>query len=588
MSDLIISAENLSKLYPIYHKSTDLLWELITGKSRHDDFWALKDVTFSVREGQRVGVIGPNGAGKSTLLKIITGNLYPTSGNITINGNISAMLSLVSSLNPEETGISNIHFNLLLNGCPRSKLDELTDEIVEFTELGAFIYRPVKTYSSGMNARLAFSIATAIEPEILVIDEVLGAGDGYFVGKATRRMIELCNRGRALLFVSHSISAVQMLCDTVIWMDNGSIRMIGPTDHVLKLYEEDYRQREDESTRTANIEKTRSDASMARRSELERSDVIRLRLVSANDDHSFSDTHYVRNIRLYTDGINAFDVSLGMIDFDQSTQIASLDLFSSEWGRLYSKNGTACRILTRQSGKGRGGQILLKSPEGNISSWPIRLYFETSSILEKEKLIVEFLNYSTGEWEACPSLDRKQLEDDWYGITATLSIPLVTDEAFKKSVEKIIQNLMPDVEILEVGVFLDQQPSHIVRERQPFLIKVEIFARRKVQKADVGIKIMRSDGVYVFWQSSGIDGENLVNIEGRVSVGFVFDPNCFSAGEYSISAYCANGWEVETNYPYSEVFDRKVSAFQFSVKREVPTLDVGQINMRVPVFYAKH
>ncbi|MFN6200954.1 MAG: ABC transporter ATP-binding protein, partial [Acidobacteriota bacterium] len=167
----VIKVDNLSKSYDVYKKPQDLLWEFFTGKVNHDVFWALRNVSFNIYEKQRIGIIGPNGAGKSTLLKILTGNLTPTSGQVEINGKVSALLSMASSLNPEESGMENIKFNLLLNGVPQKKIPTLVDDIVEFAEIGSFIYSPVKTYSSGMNARLSFGIATAMEPEILVVDE---------------------------------------------------------------------------------------------------------------------------------------------------------------------------------------------------------------------------------------------------------------------------------------------------------------------------------------------------------------------------------------------------------------------------------
>lgn len=585
MSETIISIQNLSKAYPIYAKPTDMIREVLTGRPHHDVFWALKDINFSVHEKQRIGIIGPNGAGKSTLLKIITGNLPPTSGSIKINGKISAMLSLVSSLNPDETGLSNIRFNLLLNGCPSSAINRLTEEIVDFIELGAFIYRPVKTYSSGMNARLAFAIATAIEPEILVIDEVLGAGDGYFIGKATKRMIDLCDRGKALIFVSHSISSVQMLCDSVIWMDNGSIRKIGSVDYVTKLYEEDYRQREDEITREGNAARKKAQLSNTHLTDMADSNLYRIRIVAKGKDQRFVDTHYIKDIK-----INGEEISLSIVDLDRDEKMAGLDLIGSEWGRMYDKDGFESRVISSQSGRRRGGQILLKKPSGlnPASLWSVQLEFETTSILGSEQLEIELLDYSSGNWLRESAIEYNKLNNNWTRVSVNLNIPIVSEGGFIRTLEKIKQDNLPDVEILNVGVFLDQQLSHIIKERQPFLINVEIIANRKVAIADVGIKIMRSDGMYVFWQSSGMNGENLTNVEGKIKVSFVFDENYFSAGEYSISAYCANGWEIEKNYPYSEVFDRKVSAFPFSVRAEIPALDFGQINMRVPVFYVKH
>ena len=292
----VISVQNLSKAYSIYARPRDMLLEAIFGGSRHDVFWALRDVSLDVLEGQRIGIIGPNGAGKSTLLKILTGNLSPTSGTVQVTGKVSAMLSLTSFLNPDQTGLENIRFNLIVSGAPRADIPQLTEEILDFTELGAFIHAPVRTYSSGMSARLSFGISTAITPDILVVDEVLGAGDAYFSAKATVRMIELCEQGRALLFVSHAMNAVQLLCDTAIWMDKGQIREIGPIDEIARRYEADFRREEDEHLREGNAVRRSALANKVLPAEIGRPDVWRLRL--SGPQGRVVDTHYVRRIEV--------------------------------------------------------------------------------------------------------------------------------------------------------------------------------------------------------------------------------------------------------------------------------------------------
>ena len=583
----VIAVENLSQAYPVYNKPADILLELLTRKSRHNLFWALREVSFTVQEKQRVGIIGPNGSGKTTLLKLITGNLSPTSGTVKVHGKVSAMLSLATAINPEETGLNNIRFHLIMHGCSPAVIPQLTEEIVDFAELGPFIYAPVKTYSAGMNARLAFAMATSITPEILVIDEVLGAGDGYFIGKATQRMIDLCNRGRALVFVSHSIAAVQMLCDTAIWLDNGSIRTMGPVDYVTKLYEEDYRRREDEATRSGNMARQKAQpVHRVHLSEVDEEHLHRLRIVSQNEQRSFKDTHYVRRITLSGAGTTAQDISLSLVDMQQQDVVAALDLLGSEWGRLYSKDGNNCRILCSQTGKTRGGHILLKKSAIEASLHDLQVTIEFSS-LNGEEIGVEFLNYETTQWEQAEIVTYKNIKDDWKAITVNLSVPQIDQEQYQQAIQKIEQESKSPIEIIDISVVVDETVTHTVGERQPFEIRVQIIANKYTPQVDVGIKIMRSDGVYVFWQSSGIDGNNLHDVEGIVTVRFLFHENYLAAGEYEISVYCANGWDLSSNYPYSEVFDRQVNGCKFSVQREFPMLDFGQINMRVPVLYEK-
>ena len=232
--------------------------ELLFGGMHHDRFWGLRNVSLKVFEGERVGIIGPNGAGKSTLLKVICGGLRPSSGSVRTVGSISSLLSMVPGWHEDDTGIENIKYNLMVKGVPSARVPAIIDDIIDFTELGQFIFHPVRTYSTGMSARLSFAIATAIEPEILIIDEVLGTGDGYFAWKAMKRMQEFCARGRAIVFVSHSMASVQQMCDRAVWMQHGSVRLEGEVSYVLKQYELDFRKSEDEVSTDGSFGKGRT------------------------------------------------------------------------------------------------------------------------------------------------------------------------------------------------------------------------------------------------------------------------------------------------------------------------------------------
>ncbi len=582
----VIAVENISKAYPIYAHPGDPILEILTGKKRHDNFWALRDVSFNLYEKQRLGIIGPNGSGKSTLLKILTGHIPSTYGSVNVKGRISSMLSLNTVLNPEETGFSNIRFNLLLNGTPKSEIEHLIEDIIEFTELGPFIYAPVKTYSTGMNAKLAFAITTAIKPEILVIDEVLSVGDAYFVGKATKRMMELCDQGKALIFVSHSNSAVQMLCDTVLWLDNGGIRMFGPVEHVIKSYEEDYRSQEDLRVREGNSRTYLSRSNQAVREEMVSASIYRLRLRPTGSNIAFRDTHYVRKLTISGDGLLEQDINFGIAEEPSKGEIPQLDIIGSEWGRIYNKMNHDCRILSARTGKNKGGQILLPHVKGVTGkSWNINLSIEYFSTLSKETLELEYLDYSTGSWKQAETVDSTQLSDGWTKVSSGLSIPLIAEDAFHEASEIVKNNSRPDIEIRTVEILVDRKPTTELVEREKFTIKVETKVNRQIISADVGIKIMRSDGVYVFWQSSGLDGQNLTNLEINMDVLFHFDDNYFPGGDYQLSVYVANGWNFPKNYPYSEVYERKINILNFKVRKEVPELDFGAINQRVKVSY---
>ena len=223
MNNIAIKVKNLTKVYHLYNKPQDRLKEALhpLRKSYHHDFYALNDVSFEIKRGETVGIIGKNGAGKSTLLKMITGVLTPTSGNIEVNGTIASLLELGAGFNPEMTGLENIYLNGTLMGFSKEEMDSKINAILEFADIGDFIHQPVKMYSSGMFARLAFSVSINVEPDILIVDEALSVGDMAFQMKCFKKFQDFQEQGRTILFVTHALDTVIRYCNRGIVIDAG-------------------------------------------------------------------------------------------------------------------------------------------------------------------------------------------------------------------------------------------------------------------------------------------------------------------------------------------------------------------------------
>lgn len=238
MKDIAIDIQNIEKVYKIYENPVDRLKESL-GLSKNvkcRDHYALNDVSFQVKKGETVGIIGTNGSGKSTLLKIITGVLNPTSGNVDIDGRVSALLELGAGFNMEYTGIKNIYLNGMMLGFKKEEIDERLDEILRFADIGDFVNQPVKTYSSGMFVRLAFAVAINIDPEVLIVDEALSVGDVFFQAKCFQKFEEFKRMGKTILIVSHDLSSISKYCDRVILLNKGVIIEEGSPKQIVDLY----------------------------------------------------------------------------------------------------------------------------------------------------------------------------------------------------------------------------------------------------------------------------------------------------------------------------------------------------------------
>lgn len=257
-SDVVITIKNLSKSYQIYEQPRDRLKQFIlpplqrlvgiSPKQYYRDFWALRDISFNVRRGETIGVLGRNGSGKSTLLQMISGTLTPSSGEISISGKITALLELGAGFNPEFSGRENVFLNAAIYGLAREKIEAKFEEIAAFADIGEFIEQPVKTYSSGMYARLAFAVATSLDPEILVVDEILSVGDVFFQSRCMRKLDEFRERGGTVFFVTHDTYSVERICTRAIVLDQGRMVFEGATADAVNVY---YKMSREESPTTS-------------------------------------------------------------------------------------------------------------------------------------------------------------------------------------------------------------------------------------------------------------------------------------------------------------------------------------------------
>ncbi|MEM1203544.1 MAG: ABC transporter ATP-binding protein [Acidobacteriota bacterium] len=256
MSAPLVVASHLSKTYRIYPNPWQRLWEMVSRTPRHRPIQALDDVSFELKRGESLAVIGENGAGKSTLLAILSGVTVPSAGQLTVGGRVASLLELGMGFHSELTGRQNIRLNAAMMGFSDAEVDAKTPEIIDFSELGDFIDRPVKTYSSGMAMRLGFAIAAQVEPDVLIIDEALSVGDGYFQKKCMDRIRQLLDDGCTFLFCSHAMYYVDNFCDRALWLRQGRAQELGPAAEVIREYEH-YLMRKgeaSESDRAAEVE----------------------------------------------------------------------------------------------------------------------------------------------------------------------------------------------------------------------------------------------------------------------------------------------------------------------------------------------
>ncbi len=343
MSELAVRADRVSKTYRVYASGGDRLRELLFRRPRHREFRALSDVSFDLPRGRALGLIGENGAGKSTLLKIVAGTTRATSGTVERRGTVASILELGMGFHPEFTGRENARLNAAILGLGPAEIRRRLPEIDAFAELGDFFDRPVRTYSSGMVLRLAFAVATHGNAEVLIIDEALSVGDGYFQKKSVDRITEFHRRGGTLLFCSHAMYYVALLCDSAVWLKNGSVAAQGSALPVVRQYESFLRKKE-QARSGAEFETARPVAADGRKP-------ARLTEVLVHDGSGFPRTEFAAGETLAVDvAFETEDPSLGFhvrvgVDRDDGMQAFAVDTRDEAWAPLSGRRRYRLRLV---------------------------------------------------------------------------------------------------------------------------------------------------------------------------------------------------------------------------------------------------
>jgi lipopolysaccharide transport system ATP-binding protein len=337
MSDTAIRIIDLEKVYRRYSSNgwrAASLFGIHVPASKYDQFWALDKVSLTVGRGERVALVGRNGAGKSTLLRHISGELTPTAGSVEVNGEVKALFGLGDGFHPEFSGLDNIKTALALHGFRWKDIPAAVDEIIEFTELEDFIHRPLKEYSAGMYARLAFATATAAKPDILIIDEILGAGDAYFLGKCLQRIRDITSGGTTVLFVSHDMSSALMLCQRGIWIHQGKVREDGEMTKVARSYQAHIREEQELSLRARSMR-------LSKKALTRIGETLLLRLI-ADGEKAPSRPFFVARLAFGQDDLVFGETQLGNQDSDGEI-VPLIDIKTANWGKSTHHNGVLCR-----------------------------------------------------------------------------------------------------------------------------------------------------------------------------------------------------------------------------------------------------
>lgn len=551
MSKLAISVTEAIKSFRRFNhpgwRAMDALGIPVSSK-RYDVFSALRGLSLDIRQGEKVALIGRNGAGKSTLLRVISGQMKLDSGNVRVEGGVQALMELGTGFHPDFTGLDNIRSSLAYQGLASQKVNSLIDEIVDFTELEDFIGRPVREYSAGMYARLAFAVATTITPEILIIDEILGAGDAYFVGKSIQRMRQLTSQGATILFVSHDMSAVQMLCDRGVWIDKGQVIADGPILKVSKAYLASVREDEEARTRARSMH-------LSKRQVLEnagREDIALYRFMGATGrapESPFS----IAGIDFGSDRHSGFQVSTGDV---QAISRLIVEAGNTNWSNAQELHGKNARTFGDFGGRfvhapfqvdwsgisKRGRRLALDYIPSSTDKIVLERYDKESGIYQP---LHEFLpdDSSSGEWKRVSIAVPNDGADD--------------EPKFEEGLQAMdLQVLSPEdrygngpIGITAFG-FFDQENTrrHTLVSGEQAKAVLAYTVEQPVTDPVGVVAIYRPDGSCALQVTSNRDGKKLGVLREPGKISISFDPLYLGPGDYVVSIALFKELNIASNH----------------------------------------
>jgi lipopolysaccharide transport system ATP-binding protein len=597
MSDIAIQVSNVSKMYRIFHSRRYQVMDLLglpIPDSAYEAFWALRDIDLLVPCGRKVGIIGQNGAGKSTLLKIIAGQIKPTKGKAIVHGKVQALMELGTGFHPEFTGRENVFTSLSYQGVIGNEAKHKFHDIVDFSELEEFIDHPIKTYSAGMYARLAFSVATAIEPEILIIDEVLGAGDAYFAAKCVDRMKSLTEKGATVLFVSHDMASVQRLCAQCIWINRGRIVENGETLQVCKKYLKDVRDREERRLRAFNMRLQKGSAEIITSSE---NDIVRMIFHFIVDDWAIpKETHPLSKLAIIRKDEILAEINIGDAADNavSSPNHVIVQRGYIEWGEPIRLSGRYCREF-----KSMGGRYLHAA---------LQLSVNASELDVDEDMEIQLDYYDKGKEQ----FHLEIYEDNRYRRVGTV-IPtgsdqwlksrwklysLINTDNSKNYIKKLeLSKTSPycidilggiDAEINRVRLIDGEgEERNVFQLGEPINIEVHFQINKILYILISAIVVYTADGIPVY--KDIVDHSLSKYNSGSYSHTWTFDPAPFGPRDYVISAalYPSFDWGDDSRLQSAySLWDRR-SRFKIEQPMGVE-VELGLLNFKAKTRFQKN